>query len=431
MTGATQTPRDPLYDPLAPAVIAAPHPYYRRLRQHKRVYWHAQLDSWVLTGYAECRQVLGDTTAFGSDFRRVGEDIPEAQLSVQSLDPPEHGAIRHLLVSALHARSPASMAEATARLAERQVAGLRDSGRPVDLVSEFARPLALRTMCGFLGVEPPDGPWFEEMSNAIVRSMDAGLDPARAEPGTKARGELSRMVGDWLETAGGDGFLGAARAARDSTAPAADRGSTPCAAGEDTPGVPETVLANSLRAVLHAGYESVSRLLGNALARLVAEPALLAPVGGGAPSKGGAPPEALDALVDELLRLEGPVQADARVCVSDTDVGEERVRRGEVVVLMLGAANRDPEVFAAPDTVGLNRRRGVHLAFGRGAHACLGAAFATLQLRAVLSALGDAGLVLTARGPAVYEPTATLRGLRSLPVSVSAPAARPHAHRTA
>lgn len=388
----TQAPRDPIYNPLAPEVIADPHPFYRRLREHKRVYWHAVLDSWVLTGYEECRQVLTDTAAFGSDFRRVGEEIPDAQLSVQSLDPPEHGAIRHLLVTALHEQSPTAMADRVAEIAAAYVATLRGPGRPVDLVRDFARPVALRTMCEFLGVEAPDGPRFEELSNAIVRSMDAGLDPSRAEPGTRARGELSELVGEWLRDTDGSGFVGAA-------------GRAALAAPE----VPPALLANSLRAVLHAGYESVSRLLGNALARLVATPALL--TGTGDPAR-------LDALVDELIRLDGPVQADARVATEDRVVDGEKIRRGEVVILLLAAANRDPGVFASPDDVDPSRRRGVHVAFGRGAHACLGANLAASQLRAVLTALATSGLGFTPAAAPVYEPTATLRGLRSLPVSV-------------
>jgi len=237
MTGtAEHPPRDPLYDPLAPDVIAAPYAVYRRLREHRRVYRHTQLGAWVLTGYDECRQILGDTGAFGSDFRRMGEEIPDAQLSVQTLDPPAHGAIRRLLVSALHSRSHTAVQDTAARLAAERAAELRDAGRSVDLISEFARPHALHTMCGFLGVTAPDGPWLEELSNAIVRSMDAGLDPSRAEPGTKAKAELSRMVGEWLEVADEGGFIGAARAAH---AQARD--------------VSHAVLANSLRSVFHAG----------------------------------------------------------------------------------------------------------------------------------------------------------------------------------
>ncbi|WP_229402214.1 cytochrome P450 [Micromonospora okii] len=381
--------RDPIYDPLAPAVIADPYPSYRALRENDPVYWHGFLDSWVVTSHAQCRQVLGDTTNFGSDFRRVGIEIPDTQLSVQSLDPPEHGAIRHLLVSALHEQPPGTVRAQFAEIAARQLAELSGRPGPVDLVSRFARPVALRTITGFLGVPSPDGARFEQWSNAIVRSMDAGIEPDRAEPGNQARAELSRLVAGWLADADERGFLGAARrAARDQ-------------------GVPAAVLANSTRAVLHAGYESVSRLLGAVLARLVRQPELLA-----------GPEDADDALVDELVRLDGPVQADARVCVRDHTVGGRAVRRGDVLVLFIAAANRDPAVFPDPDAVLLTRRRGLHLAFGRGAHACLGAGLATLQLREVLGALRRSGLRLAPAGPPTYEPTATLRGLADLPVSV-------------
>lgn len=382
--------RDPVYDPLAPAVIADPYPYYRRLREANPVYWHAVLDSWVVTGYRQCRQVLGDTTNFGSDFRRVGMDIPAARLSVQSLDPPEHTDIRHLLVDALHERSPAAMRHEVSAIARSAISSLSARAGTVDLVSEFARPVALRTICAYLGMDEPEGSRFEAWSNAIVRSMDAGLDPDRAEPGDRARAALSAMIADQLRTADERGFVGQARqAARRRDVPAA-------------------ILANSLRAVLHAGYESVSRLLGGVLARLVADPDLLAAAD---------TPSLVDALVDETIRLDGPVQADARVCVADRLVGEQPVQRGEVLVLFLAAANRDPEVFAAPDTVDLTRARGTHLAFGRGAHACLGAALATLQLREVLTGLRTAGVVFTPAGAVTYEPTATLRGVARLPVS--------------
>lgn len=388
----TAASRDPIYDPLAPEVIADPHAFYRKLREHSRVYWHDVLDSYVLTGHAECRGILGDPAIFASDFRRVGEEMPESHLSVQTLDPPEHGGIRHLLVAALHEQSPTAMADHVAALAAEQVSRVTGRDRPVDLVGEFARPLALRTVCDFLGVQTPDGARFEAMSNAIVRSMDAGLDPERAAPGTRARADLSAMTAAWLRDTEGTGFLGAALKAH-----------------RKAPDVPEPVLANSLRAVLHAGYESVSRLLGNALARLVADPSLLA---------GAAGARRLDALADELVRLDGPVQATARVCVTDRTVNGHPLRQGDIVTLFLAAANRDPEVFPQPDEVDLGRRRGLHLGFGRGAHACLGASLAALQLRAVLTALADSGVALEAAAPPVQEATATLRGLVSLPVTV-------------
>ncbi|MGW1062075.1 cytochrome P450 [Micromonospora rubida] len=381
-----------MYDPLAADVIADPYPFYHRLREHDPVYWHGQLDSWVLTGYEECRQVLGDTGHFGSDFRRCGVDIPAAQLSIQSLDPPEHGAIRHLLVSALHAQPAQAAERRLTATAEALLAALPRDGA-VDLIPGLARPVALRTVAEFLGVAPPAGPAFEEMSNAIVRSMDAGLEPERAGPGNQARGALAHLLTQWLAEPAADGYLAAVLRARQSA--------------DD---VPPEVLANSLRAVLHAGYESVSRLLGNVLARIATSEDTAGMIG----AAGGD----LAPLADELIRLDGPVQADARVCVRDRELGGHTVRRGEVLVLMLAAANRDPKVFVDPDVVDVTRRRGVHLAFGRGAHACLGAALGTQQLIAVLKALHATGTWFRCAEAPRYERTATLRGLAALPVHV-------------
>lgn len=403
MTGETAV-GDPLYDPLSPEAIADPYPFYWRLREQNPVYWHRMLDSWVVTGYDECRRVLGDPERFASDFRRVGVDIPAAQLSLQALDPPEHGKIRHLLVSALHEQPAAAMARQVDMIADERVSMLPVRGDTADLVSEFARPVALRTICDFLGVARPAGSSFEAMSNAIVRSMDAGIEPDRAEPGNRARAELSQIIADWLRAATDDdvnvafngGFIGAAKRAH-----------------RCEPDVSDALLANSMRAVLHAGYESVSRLIGNVLARLVARPDVLTD----AAFHHDLPP-----LVDELIRLDGPVQADARVCVSETTLGQERIARGEVVVLFIAAANRDPRTFVDPDEVRTTRRGAPHLAFGRGAHACLGARLGTLQLTAVLKALRGAGVSFAAAGPTVYDSTATLRGPRSIPVSVHRPA---------
>ncbi len=390
--------RDPLYDPLARAVIADPYRYYSQLRAHGTVYWHAMLDSWLVTGYSECRQALGDTAVFASDFRRVGDDIPAAQLSIQSLDPPEHGAIRHLLVAALHEQISTVVEQGIGAITAEHLTCL-PFDEPVDLISQFARPMAMRVIAAFLGVDAPAGPAFEKLSNAIVRSMDAGIEPERAAPGTHARAELSRMIGEWMERADGEAFLAAA-----------------VRAGQTVPEVTPAILANSLRAVLHAGYESVSRLLGNVLGHLSTADAMLS----SAVRHGE-----ITALTDELIRLDTPVQADARVCVRDCVLGGQSIRRGDVVVLMLAAANRDPAMFARPDAVDLTRRRGMHLAFGRGAHACLGARLGTQQLQAVLMAMRNSGICFEPAGAARHEPTATLRGLAELPVYVRQTENRP------
>ncbi|WP_406632312.1 cytochrome P450 [Amycolatopsis sp. WGS_07] len=383
---------DPYYEPLDPRVLADPHPYYRRLREEHPVYWHGMLGSWVVTEHAAGRQVIADSSRYASDFRRAGIEVPAASASLQRLDPPEHTGIRRLLVSALHQLPQRAMAEHLRAAMTARLLALADS-RPADLVWGFARPIALDTISRYLGVQPPDGADFELRSNAIVRSMDAGLDPSRAEAGNRARAELSELVSGWLADENQTGFVAAANRAR-------------CA----RTGISSDLLANSLRAVLHAGYESSSRLLGAVLLRLARRPGLLDLLSG---------VDGAEELADELVRLDGSVQADGRMCVADGELGGQRIRRGDTVIVLLAAANRDPAVFPCPDEVNPRPQRGLHLGFGRGAHSCLGAALVGLQLRTLFCCLRDNGITLTLAGAPVWEDTATLRGLTSLPVQVS------------
>ncbi|WP_344275225.1 cytochrome P450, partial [Amycolatopsis albidoflavus] len=383
---------DPYFEPLDPRVLADPHPYYRRLREAHPVYWHGMLGSWVVTEHAAGRQVLADTARYAADFRRAGIDVPAASVNLQQLDPPEHTGIRRLLVCALHQVPQRAMADHLRTTMTSRLLALGEAC-PADLVWGFARPVALDAISRYLGVQPPDGEEFERYSNAIVRSMDSGLDPSRAEAGDQARARLSELVAGWLADDNQIGFVAAARRAR-----------------YVRPGISADLLANSLRAVLHAGYESSSRLLGAALLRLARRPGLLDQLS----ALDGA-----DDLADELVRLDGSVQADGRICVADGELGGQRIRRGDVVIVLLAAANRDPAVFPCPDEVNPRPRRGLHLGFGRGAHSCLGAALVNLQLRTLFDCLRDNGITLTLAGCPAWEDTATLRGLTSLPVQVS------------
>ena len=379
---------DDLYDPLAPDVLADPYPHFRRLRRSGPVRWHRRLASWVVTSHAACSEVLRRTEAFASDFRRIGEQVPDSALSIQILDPPEHTPVRHLFAAAMRARDVAGFGAEVNRIAERHVAASLGEDE-VDFVARVARPVALEVVSRLLGVPAPDGPRFEALSHDIVASMDGGLDPARIEPGRAAREELREMVAGWMSRGVPDGLL------------------AHLAAGRESYRLPDEVVANSVRAVLHAGYESASRLLGNAVHTMLHRPEVVPLL---------RDPDVLSTAIEEFVRYDPPVQADARACVADTVLAGQPVRRGDVVVLLLGAANRDPAAFADPDTFLPRRRPNRHLGFGLGTHSCVGAALARVELGAVLRALLDAGLCPVAAGAPERDPTATLRGLRRLPV---------------
>ncbi len=375
-------------DPISElADLQPPHdPYalYARLRDSSPVCWSDRIGSWVLTRYEDCLAVLRDPASFASDWRRIGENTPEPLLSIQSLDPPEHTGIRRLLVDAVRAIDYSGLAKAVTAEVGRRLANLsrRES---FDYVTEFAAPLALKTITTVLGCPPIDPDWFFPLSQRIVDGMDAGIWPETDEPAVSARAELADVTGTWLSRRCSEGLIGYVTAAA------------------ATSGVARPVLLNSLRAVLHAGFESAGRLLGIGFAALLAEPDGMAKLATSAPGL----------AMEEIVRFAAPVQADGRACVAQRRLGGQLIAAGDPVTIMFGAANRDPARFAAPDVLDFTRRPNPHLGFGRGAHSCLGQPLAILQARIVFTTIAvEYPRARTVREP-VYRRNLTLRGISS------------------
>ncbi|GIH16560.1 cytochrome P450 [Rugosimonospora africana] len=379
---------DPILTLAEPETLRNPYPWYARLRAETPVLWHAPLESWLVTRFEDCVTVLRDSARFAADPRRIGVEMPPQAISVQTLDPPEHTAIRRVLIEALRTGEGAG----TERIVREETGKLLDglAGRAsFDLVADFAEPLALTTITRYLGVPRPDVSWFRALATAIVDGMDSGVWPERHEPAMAARAELAALADGWL-----------------SDPPEAGIVALMAEAGADGQ-VPRQVVANSLRVLLHAGYASAGKLLGLAIAALLDSASGLAGFLRAEPAP----------AVEELLRFTSPVQAMGRVCVEQTTLGDEVVRPGESVTLLLGAANRDPARFPDPDVLLLDRRPNPHLGFGRGAHSCLGAPFAVVQARIALSVLAERLPALRAASAPTYRRTLTLRGLDSFEVT--------------
>lgn len=380
---------DPVLALTQPGALQDPGAVYAWLLEHRPVFWHESLQTLVVSRFADGSAVLRDRNRFASDFRRAGEDLPLAAVSVQTLDPPEHTAIRHLLVDALRGLDYLALERAITAAAQDRLAAL--ALRPnFDFVSEFAEPLALSTILSVLGVPEPDLAWFKPVADAIVDGMDAGIWPELAEPAMSARAELSALTGGWLANPPGDGVAAVA------VSQAASRG------------VPRTVLDNTFRVLVHAGYTSASKILSLAVITLLRQPGALHRLA------------AIDLgpAVEELIRYESPVRAVTRVCVAETVIGGHPVRPGDAVTALVGAANRDPARFADPNGLRLNRSPNPHLGFGRGVHSCLGASLAMLQAQAVFSTLAryypDAFLTAAP----VFRRNVTLRGVSAVHIAL-------------
>lgn len=373
-----------------------PFPAYRELREaHGPVGFSPEADAWLVLGYDTAREVLrGDgwssnplasaaARAWAESLGLAGEGLGVLMIFV---DPPDHTRLRR---AAQRAFTPVAVERLRARVDH--LAGLAvdavNAGEPVDVVAEVTKPVPLAVICEWLdlGVDGARLLWDEAPALVRLLDLDPGDDPAGLRD---AAGALTAVVAHLLP-------LAVERRQR----PGGDLLSM--LAADAALGLDEVVGTALLLAI--AGHETTTNLVGNALVTLLAgQPARTA-------GWAGEPP------LDELLRLDGPVQAVARTATRDQLLAGRRVRAGERVLVVVGAANRDPDAFADPDRLDPERAGPPPLALGMGRHHCLGASLARLEAGVLLRRLQ--GREPSLAGPGVtWRPSPVLRGPARLTV---------------
>jgi len=379
-----------------------PYPHYDTYRSHSPLVRAADT-MWLCFGHADITALLRDPR-FSSDERHATTEIgrPEPgrlDTSLLFMDPPDHTRLRGLVARAFTPKRVADLRPT----AEAITAGLLDdvrvagaSGEVVDLIRALAYPLPVRVICALLGVPESDAASFTGWSRTLVRTLDpsvlrsAEVDAAISEAEEDLAGYLEDLF-SFRRTRPGEDLLSALAAVE--------------ADGDRI--LPKEVVDLALL-LLVAGHETTVNLIGNGVLALLRAPDQLELLRRG--------PELVAGAVDELLRFDSPVQMTQRVAIEDVEVGGDRVRAGDEIALVLGAANRDASVFAEPNVLDVTRDARRHVAFGGGIHHCLGAALARQQGHVALSALLTRFSRLELAGSPTRRPTFTLRGLESLPV---------------
>ena len=400
------------FNPYLPEVHEDPYPLYHRLRAEDPVH-RSDLGFWVLTRHADVLAVLRDPRMSRDPRRSERVELlrssaeldellasEEAAPSMLFVDPPDHTRLRTLVNKAF---TPAAVERLRPRV-EAIVAGLLDrvaGAGAMDVVEDLAYPLPVTVICELFGVPEADHDRFRAWSRGLVRLLDPLVATDALEGALRARlalrGYLRELIADRRAHPIGD-LLTALIAAEDE--------------GHQ---LSEDELVSMCVLLLVAGHETTVNLIANGLVALLRDPEALAGL--------KAEPGLAGSAVEELLRYDSPVQFTSRHALADLDLGGCRVRAGETVVAVLGAANRDPAQFPDPDRLDLARQPNRHVAFGGGIHFCLGAPLARMEARIAIPALlARLPSLELGPGPPTRRDTVTLRGLASLPVTFRAPA---------
>ncbi|MBV9008672.1 MAG: cytochrome P450 [Verrucomicrobia bacterium] len=392
---------------LEPEVLADPYPFYRALRTEAPVHWDRYMHTWVVTRYADVIHVLhsfsAKRTPTPQQLSAMGLSAlnPIATVMVKQMlfmDAPAHTRLRGLASAAFTPQRVKALRAHIQEISEQLLDRVQGRGS-MDVIADFAAPMPAIVTAEMLGVPTEDHaqlkkwsadfaemlgnfqhnpdrvPRVLESTNRLVEYFKNAIAQMRAEPreGLIHSFMTAEVNGDRLTE--------------------------------------EEIVANCIVTMV-GGQETTTNLIGNGLLTLLRNPDKLARLRD--------EPALLQSAVEELLRYESPSQHTGRIARQDVEMGGKLIRKGQAVMAIMAAGNRDPERFENPDELVLDRADNKHLAFGWSNHFCFGAPLARMEAQiafgTILRRLPDLQLV---RGSLTWRDNSGLRGLTALPVTFS------------
>jgi hypothetical protein len=395
-----------------PAVVADPYPAFARARAQAPVQWHEGLGLWLAFTHAESNAVLRDRR-----LGRIWQDREPAERfgsfnllhrnALLEMEPPDHTRLRRLVSAAFARGHVERLRPWVQQLAAGLVDGLveRSGGtEPVDVLAGMAEELPVAVIAELLGVPDADRPLLRPWSNAIVKMYEYGRTTALEDAAEHAADQFVtylRGLAAERRLAPGEDLLSHLVTVRDDSV-----------IEFGAPVLTEDELVTTCILLLDAGHEATVNVSGNGLLALLEHPDQL--------QRLREDPGLLPTAVEELMRFDSPLQLFERTATADVEVGGVTVREGQKVAALLGAANRDPAVFADPDTLDVGRADNPHITFGAGVHFCIGAPLARVELQASFGALLGRTSRLELGAPARRRPEFVIRGLAELPIVLRA-----------
>lgn len=394
---------------MRPEVRANPYPLYARIREQDPVHWDEPMGFWSITRYADVSSIYRDnrfSRAMGlaGAFARMPEEERERtrplydawSKTIAYTDPPYHTRLRSLANKAFTPRVVAQMRPHIQRLVDGILDGVQDQGQ-MEVMHDLAFILPATVIMEMLGLPLERRAEFKRWSDDVFATIGVVRhDPDVMEQGLESLAHATsflRLFHDQLEKQPrGDLFTALALVVEEGNRLS-----------------PEELYANIIL-LLAAGQETTTNLIGNGTLALLTHPDEMARLRNN--------PGLIEQAVEEMLRYDNPVQVAYRVAAEDLRIGDKAVRRGQIVNLLLGAANRDPAQFADPDRYDMMRGEIHQIGFGAGIHYCIGAPLARLEGQIALYTLVQRFPNLRLKIDRLdWQEHPTFRGLKSLPVA--------------
>lgn len=361
------------FDPADPDFIANPYPYLANLRKHAPLF-RSDFGPWVLTRYEDVLAALSDARLGNAPapYAVVNQKNRERYLCadvannlIAFMDPPEHEAARRLLTRAFHQYMRQGLPDLR-KIADEIARGLPEQGR-YDILQLFATPFSIEVILRIFGLPFADAGRLKSWTDRFFYLFTQ-------IPSTQIRDALDQALAE---------FHGYMRAALDERriSPRDDFLSSLVQATEaaDGPGISESGLVDNCMLIFADGIENVDSGIANSLLCLLRDPRRWSALCAGRADVGVA--------VDECLRFESPAQFIGRVALTDVQWHGQTIRKGSAVLLVLAAANLDPQRFENPERFEMRRSPNPYLSFGRGKHSCLGGSLVKLEMEAAIRAL--------------------------------------------